>query len=108
MKAYTVSDRNGDEGITLVVFAETAGKAKAYAANSAEFDYYEFTDMRAQRVPALDRFYRGRPQMDWMDDEDRVAMVRYAGFSCSYNVDHPDCDGCPAYEWCEKGGQHEV
>ena len=33
MKAYIGSDRNGDEGTEIVVFAESAGKAKAYVAS---------------------------------------------------------------------------
>lgn len=31
IKAYSASDRKGDAGYSIVVFAETAGKAKAYA-----------------------------------------------------------------------------
>lgn len=102
MKAYSVSDRNGDEGISLVVFAETVGKAKAYAAGTDEFCDYGFTGIRANRVSALDRFYKGRPEMDWNNMEDRVAMVRYANFECSSEVWHTECERgeCPAQEWC--------
>ena len=53
MKAYSVSDRNGDEGYSLVVFAETAGKAKAYAAGTDKFYDYGFTGIRAIRQPML-------------------------------------------------------
>lgn len=49
MKAYTASDRNGDSGYSIVVFAETAGRAKAYAANSETFDDYDFTEIRVNR-----------------------------------------------------------
>lgn len=58
MKAYIAHDKNRDEPLTLVVFAETPGKAKAYAANCEEFDCYSFTDIRVKRCPNLDRFYR--------------------------------------------------
>ena len=102
MKAYTASDRNGDSGYSIVVFAETAGKARAYAASSETFDEYDFTEIRVNRCPALDRFYRGEPEMNWLNDDDRVAMVRYANFECSSEVWYPECEEgeCPAQEWC--------
>lgn len=102
MKAYTASDRNGDSGYSIVVFAETAGQAKAYARDSELFDSFEFTEMRVNRCKALDSYYRGNREMDWLNDEDRVAMVRYANFECSCEVWHPECETgeCPAQEWC--------
>jgi hypothetical protein len=102
IKAYTAIDRNCDSDTTLVVFAETSGKAKAYAANTDELCDYGFTGIRVNRCKDLDRFYKGKPEMDWMDDEDRVAMVRYAGFECSCEVWHPECEHgeCPAQQWC--------
>ena len=78
MKAYSASDMNGESGCSIVVFAETAGQAKAYAASSDEFDTFDFTEIRVHRCKALDKFYKGKYKMDWMDDDDRVAMVRYA------------------------------
>lgn len=102
MKAYIATDKNCDSDISLVVFAETAGKAKAYAANREEFDYYTFTDMSVRRCTQLDKYYCGGDAMDWCDPEDRVAMVREAGFSCSYEMDYADCpcDTCPATQYC--------
>lgn len=66
MKAYSVSDANGDTGFAYIVFAETRGKAIRYALGHCDgaFDWYEWTDMRALREPALDQFYRGKPMMD--------------------------------------------
>lgn len=102
-KAYIVTDANGGSGTSLVVFAETYGKAKAYAATSEELcDYGGYTEMRARRCKALDGFYRGEPEMDWQDTEDRIAMVRYAGFHCSYEVDNPICELCEASQWCDR------
>lgn len=102
MKAYTASDRNGDAGYSIVVFAETAGKARAYAAHSEMFEYYDFTEIRVNRCKALDKFYKGKPEMDWMNDSDRVAMVRYANYECSIEVWEPECEHgeCPAQQWC--------
>lgn len=100
MKAYAVTDRNGDEGYTLVVFAKTSGKAKAYAAGTDDFCDYGFTGIRAHRVPQLDQFYRGKSEMDWFNMDDRVAMVRYANFECSREFDDCGCETCDARPWC--------
>lgn len=106
MKAYSVSDVNGDAGYSYIVFAETRGKAIRYALDYCDnaFDDYTWTEMRAIRKPALDRFYRGRREMDWCDMEDRVAMVRYAGFYCSDEmcIGSDECEQCPAHEWCDR------
>ena len=106
MKAYSVSDRNGDVGFDYVVFAETRGKAIRYALAHCDgaFDWYEFTEMRALRKPQLDKCYRGEPEMDWNNDEDRIAMVRDADFRCSDDWwgSLADCEKCPAHEWCGK------
>ena len=102
MKAYTASDRNGDEGITLVIFAESAGKAKAYAAQDDRFCDYGFTGIRVNRCKSLDQFYKGRPEMDWFDMDDRIAMVRYADFRCSTELSDYEChcEICTARKWC--------
>ena len=104
MKAYVISDRNGDSGYAMVVFAETRGKALAYAVNEDEWCDWGFTGLRATRAPELDSYYHGNTEMDWYDDDDRMAMVRYAGFHCSYEYEPvDDCKTCPAYEWCLRG-----
>lgn len=107
MKAYIANDKNCDEPYSEVIFAETAGKAKALAANSETFEEYGFTDIRVRRCRALDRFYKGRKEMDWLDMDDRIAMVRYAGFFCSYEMDNPGCHECGAAEYCERYERHK-
>lgn len=106
MKAYYVSDRNCDSGYGYVVFAETRGKAIAHALSGCDcaFDDYTWTEMRATRRPVLDKFYDGRTEMDWCNMDDRTAMVKYAGFSCSYEVDATveECIECLAHEWCDR------
>ena len=100
MKAYIVSDRNGDEGISSVIFAETRGKALAYAVYMDSWCDYGFTGLRAKRCKELDKYYRGEPEMDWFDEGDRIAMVREAGFRCSDDFGCMDGMACPAYDWC--------
>lgn len=105
MKAYRVTDREGYSEFSVIVFAESAGKAKAAALGTDEFPMgdWSFTDMSARRVPELDPFYRGKYRMEWEDMEDRVVMVRYAHCYCHPDyVDLNDCKECKATEWCEQ------
>lgn len=106
MKAYTVSDANGDTGFDYIIFAETRAKAIKYALDHCDgaFDSYTWTEMRALRKPKLDKYYRGRPMMDWCDMNDRIAMVKEADFRCSDDVSTTlaECKECPAHEWCGK------
>lgn len=102
MKAYRVEERHGVYDFATVVFAETRNKAKAIAVNTDCLEGVEYTDISATRIPALDRFYRGKKEMDWYDDEDKIAMVRYGNFTCSYEFDTEDCETCSAKQWCER------
>lgn len=104
MKAYKITDLRGYYDYATVVFAETSGKAKAIALCTESFSDYEFTEISAVRVPALDKYYRGKKEMDWFDPYDRMALVKEAGFTCSYKFDIEDmrCETCPAKQWCER------
>ena len=106
MKAWIASDRNGNEGLSLVVFANTAGLAKAYTARTDIFCDYGFTGIRVNRCKALDQFYNGKVEMDWRDPEERIAMVRYANFECTSEISFAEChcdeEQCPAREWCAR------
>lgn len=99
MKAYIVQDR-WDPLFATVVFAETAGKARAIARNTDACEDLDFIDISACRVPSLDLCYKGKEEMDWNDPEDRLDMVKLAGFECSREIWDPDCEPCPAKEWC--------
>lgn len=92
-----------EEWNSIVVFAESAGKARYIAMNSYELgDDLRFRDIRVRRAPMLDKSYRGSNMMDWNNPEDRVAMVRDAGFRCSGDwYDPNDCETCAAREYCE-------
>lgn len=106
IKAYCVKDENAYEDGAFIIFAETRGKAIQYALHHTDgaFDWSEWTDMRALREKQLDKYYKGKPMMDWSDPEDRIAMVKDAGFSCSedYDVIEDECQECPAHEWCSR------
>lgn len=55
LKAYIVCDKWGDAG-SIVVWAETPGKAKSQALYNDIFDGYEFTELRLDRVKDFDKY----------------------------------------------------
>lgn len=106
MKAYAVTNRLTNE-YTEIVFAESSGKAKAFAMCLDGFEDDEFTEISARRKPELDQFFKGRSVMDWDDPDDRIAMVRYGGFVCDEEyVEFEDCKKCPAREWCSAAEEY--
>ena len=95
-----------NETLSTVVFAETAGKARALAQHTNTYKNIKFCDIKTQRIPQINKYYtNSKIEMDWFKMEDRVALVKEAGFRCDY--DSLDCESCPASEWCEiaKGEQ---
>lgn len=104
MKAYLVEDTKRDEDYCTVVFAESTGNARQKALMTSACEDAEFINIRALRIPKLDKYYRGNNEMDWNDDKDRLAMVRYAGMRCSDEVstDETGCEECPAKDYCER------
>lgn len=96
MKAYRVYDVNGD--VATIVFAENAGKAKSIASLSEYFFDSSWTDLRVKREPDADRLYKGKPEIDWDDQEQRKILVRDMGWRCL----EPswECDICEAKEFC--------
>lgn len=100
MKAYKVEDIINYEG-SLIVFAETRGKAKVIAQCTDEFEDVDFINIRATRKPNFDKYYKpGKVEMNWYDDDDRLALVK-AGWSCLYGCDTEDCiakEFCCNYE----------
>ena len=101
MKAYHVWDEDNDEGYSIVIFAETRSKAKTAARWTDACEDAEYIRIRAKRLPALDKEYRGREVMDWSNDLDRIALVKQ-GWHCHPEYwDPDDCETCPAADWCD-------
>lgn len=103
MKAYEVRDGSGFSCGKLVVFAPSRGKAMRASIGTIEFPAEEcaFTDLRAVRIPELDVAYRGKTFMDWDDGDDRLVMVRDAGYHCDEGVFFPDdCARCTGKDYC--------
>lgn len=103
MKAWYVQDKPNCI-FCGIVFAETAGKAKAYCVNHEDvIGEVEFIDVSVRRLKEADKYYRGKPVMEWYDDEDRLVMVRDFGMYCDDDgFDADDCKKCSASEYCGK------
>lgn len=80
MKAYVAHDRNCDCPYSMVIYADSPGKARAIAAMSEEFEDFAFTHILVKRCADLDEFYHGTEILDWYNPYDRLLMVKYAIF----------------------------
>ena len=106
MKAYEVRT-DWSEG-SVVVFAETAGKAKSLALHTDLLCYENFKDLQATRLPKIDHLYKGSSIVDWNEDENiRLALVKEYCWHC-IEPRLKDCKVCLAEKYCEwsllKGG----
>lgn len=101
LKAYCVTD-TAAYLFSTVVFAKNRGEARMLALRTDACEDADYIKIRAVRRPELDQYYHGNFEMDWNDAGDRVALVRYGNFSCSYEIDDPECDICPAKQWCDR------
>ena len=103
MKAWRISDKFGEYG-TVIVFADTAGKAKQLCLGDDTFDDCDWTDLRARRFKAYDCYYDGKAVVDfWRDAEHRVRLVKDFGWSCM-EVIESYCKDCSARHWCSWQG----
>ncbi len=96
-----------DGTFTTVVFAADRNHAKRLAMRTDACEDAEYINIRVRRSPELDNCYRGRWEMNWDEPQDRIDLVKLAGFVCSYEIDDPECDICPAREWCERAEKEE-
>lgn len=100
MKAWLVEDVDEEHG--TIVFAKTRNKAKYLAVQYDEgLQDYGYDEVRAIRMPQLDKYADHNPYvMDFDIDEDRLIMVRDAGFRC-IEPEYEDCEKCVAKDYCE-------
>lgn len=101
MKAYKAWDAKNDDSGCTVVFAENIREAKKIAMSTDACSEADFIDIRVKRFKECDALYKGKPEMDWDDEETRIVMVRDFGWSC---LEEYMCDKCPAQQYCVKGG----
>lgn len=105
MKAWKVWDENSWEGGSTIVFAETRGKAKAIAVNTDACYGARFIDISVSRLKAADKLYKGDSEIDWYDNDTRLALVRDFDWSC-YETSF-ECDTCVARKYCNKWEDEE-
>lgn len=98
MKAYTAHDAHGCGSGYTIVFAENAGRAKALATCSRSLEGADFIDIRVRREPKADKLYKGKPEINWWDDETRLVLVRDLGWQCEEASEA--CTECVAREFC--------
>lgn len=99
MKAWIAREK--DEFYSTIVFAETMGKARSIAMHTDACEDVDFCKIKVRRMPQLDKYYKsGKKEMDWYDDNDRIALVKEAGFTCQ-DVDLDLCEYCSAKEFCD-------
>lgn len=85
-----------------VVFAETAGKAKLNSLFTSWWDGADYSDIQVRRLPHMDKYYKpGKLEMNWFDDEDRIALVKECGFKCEETY-LEECKKCPAKDYCDE------
>ena len=89
-----------------VVFAETRGQAKARAQNTDCLEDAAWTEIHVNRLPELDKEYRGHTEMDWYNDQDRLALIRDVGMRCEY-IDTDDCARCVGRDYCEAWEEYQ-
>lgn len=107
MKAYLVKEVNGVYDYATVVFAETRNKAKVIGMNAGPFEGtgLDYMDVEATRIPKLDKYYCGKKEMDWDNDEDRIAMVKDGNFSCSYEFEPGRISTLRRVRWIKEMGK---
>ena len=84
---------------STVVFAETRGKARELGAHTDCCEGLEFTEVKVYRCPELDNEYRGHWEMDFYNEQDRLALVKQ-GFHCE-EPDPKECAACNAFAYCD-------
>ena len=100
MKAFQVCS-DYSEG-SEVIFAESRNKARAIACYHDGFEYDEYKDIRAYRLPLLDGMENSEPKDNyWLNEEIRIILVRDYGWYCYEPNEYEPCESCCAKEFCE-------
>lgn len=107
MKAYQVCADNTDGSI--VVFAENSNQARYYGCRTDELDYEGYMNLRAYRLPKIDKFYQeGKAYVNWdEDDEIRDILIKEYGWCC-LEPQYENCMRCGSEHCCEQSLLKEV
>lgn len=98
MKAYIAWDSKAIEEYHTIVFAENSKEAKKIAFSCDVCENADYIQVRVKRLPGADKLYKGCSEIDWWDNETRLALVKDFSWACedtSY-----ECDTCVAKKYC--------
>ena len=98
MKAYKAWDEKSFDPCATIIFAENTGKAKKIAMATDTCEEANFIDIRVKRLKEADYLYKGSSEIDWYDEETRIALVRDFGWRC-YDTSW-ECEKCVAKKYC--------
>lgn len=101
MKAYKVWDSKAEEFYCDVVFAESAKIARFLASGSGCCECADYIDVRAKRLPEVDKLYKGKIHGYWYDMELRKVLVEQYGWTC-IEPDYSECKQCRLCEGWEE------
>ena len=82
MKAYLAWDNAAYENYETIVFAENAKEAKKIAITCEVCENADYIQVRVKRLPEADKLYKGRVEIDWWDEETRLALAKELGWAC--------------------------
>lgn len=98
MKAYIAWENASVEAYSTIVFAENSREAKKIAFTCDVCENADYIQVRVKRLPEADKLYKGHSEIDWGDEETRLALVKELEWACedtSY-----ECDTCTAKKYC--------
>ena len=98
MKAYKAWDEKASDPCTTIVFAENTREAKKIAMATDTCEEANFIDIRVKRLKEADYLCKGSSEIDWYDEETRIALVRDLGWRC-YDTSW-ECEKCAAKKYC--------
>ena len=98
MKAYKAWDEKAFDPCSTIIFAENIKEAKKIAMATDTCEEANFIDIRVKRCKEADCLYKGSSEIDWDDEETRIALVRDFGWSC-YDTSF-ECEKCAARQYC--------
>ena len=98
MKAYRTWDEKALDPCATIVFAKNIKEAKKIAMATDTCEEANFIDIRVKRFKEADYLYKGSREIDWYDEETRIALVRDFGQCC--NDTSWECENCVVKKYC--------
>lgn len=84
--------------ISNTIYYATVNEAKKIVMATDTCEDARFIDIRVKRCKEADCLYKGSSEIDWYDEETRVALVSDFGWRC-YDTSW-ECEKCTARQYC--------